>query len=147
MPGAAAPVLPPVRVCIATVDEHAHAPATKIDEDHIPAHHTAFPRLADTSHRRRHVSRPLSTVLLYFATLIHSSAPPRTSSVVAFSARSPVRRCASICHVVIFRRPSYVPAPPLLRLAHFIPRLPRIYAPEHSLHYMPYAHIHSTYKL
>ncbi len=58
-----------------------------------------------------------------------------------------VRRCANICHVVIFRRPPYVSAPPLLRLTHFIPHLLRIYAPEHSLHYMPYAHIHSTYKL
>ncbi len=65
---------------------------------------TEFPRLADASHRRRNVSRPLSPVLLYFTTYIHSSAPPRTSSVTAFSTRSPVRRCANICHVVIFRR-------------------------------------------
>ena len=70
---------------------------------------TTFPRLADTSHRRCHVSRPFSPVLLYFTTLIHSSALPRTSSDTAFSTRSPVRRCANICHIVIFRRPYTFP--------------------------------------
>ena len=77
---------------------------------------TAFPRLTQvpTTHRRIaptpfHVSRPFSPVLLYFTTFIHFYTPPRISTVVTLSARSPVRRCATICHVVIFRRPYTFP--------------------------------------
>ena len=109
----------------------------------------SFPRLLPHSHDSPtpRLSRLCSPVLLYFTTSMHSSAPLRTFSVIAFSARSPVRRSASICHVVIFRRPPYVPAPPSLRLTHFIPHLLHIYVPEHSLHFIPYSCIHFTYKL
>ena len=76
------------------VHEHALSPATKIDEDSIPA-----PHCIPTTHRHIapppfHVSRPFSPFLLYFTAFIHFFTPPQVSSVVTFSARSPVRRCA-----------------------------------------------------
>ena len=90
-------------------DEHALSPATEIDADSIPA---LSPRSQDSpTHRTAAatLSRPFSPFLLYFTTFIHFSTPPRISTVIAFSARSPVRRCATICHVVIFRRPYTFP--------------------------------------
>ena len=90
-------------------DEHALSPATEIDEDSIPA---LSPRSQDSpTHRTAAatLSRPFSPFLLYFTTFIHFSTPPRISTVISFSARSPVRRCATICHVVIFRRPHMFP--------------------------------------
>ena len=49
------------------IDEHAPTPSTKFDEDYIPAPLAAFPRVTDTSHRRRYVflalSRPFRSVL------------------------------------------------------------------------------------
>ena len=91
------------------VHEHALSPATKIDEDSIPA-----PRRVPTTRRHIaptpfHVSRLFSSFLLYFTAFTHLSTPPRITTAVTFSARSPVRRCATICHVVIFRRPHMFP--------------------------------------
>ncbi len=115
---------------------------------------TLFPRPSPRSHNSPTHRTAAATFLvrsrLFYYTLQHSyihrplsEHPPSLPSQLAH----PVRRCANICHVVIFRRPPYVPAPPSLRLTHFIPHLLRIYVPDHSLHFMPYAHIHSTYKL
>ncbi len=128
------------------VDEHAPAPATKIDEDIIPA---PSPSSHDSPTHRTDAATflvPLARFIIFYN--IHTFlGPPRTSSVTAFSTRSPVRRCANICHVVIFRRPPYVPAPPLLRLTHFILHLLHIYAPElplHLFHMLTYI-LHTNY--
>ena len=83
-------------------DEHALSPPTKFDEDYIPAPLTAVPRVTDISHRRRYVFLALP---LHFTTYSHYSTLPRVYYAVTFIARSPVRRSANICYVVIIRRP------------------------------------------
>ena len=73
---------------------------------------TTFPRPSQHSHeppthRTDAVPRfsPFLALPLHFTTYSHYSTLPRVYYAVTFIARSPVRRSASICHVVIFRRP------------------------------------------
>ena len=75
------------------VDEHALSLATKFNKDIrvIPAPLTAFPRLTDATP----LSAPLLARFIIFYNIFTFSTPPRISTVIAFSARSPVRQCAN----------------------------------------------------
>ncbi len=48
---------------------------------------------------------PFLALLLHFTAYSHYFTLPRVFHAVTFAARSPVRRSANICYVVIFRRP------------------------------------------
>ena len=73
---------------------------------------TTFPRPSPHSHESpthctaaiTHFS-PILAFSLHFTTYSHYFTLPQVFYAVTFAARSPVRRCANICHVVIFRRP------------------------------------------
>ena len=73
---------------------------------------TTFPRPSPHSHEspthRTAAATSFSPFLalpLHFTTYSHYFTLPRVFYAVTFVARSSVRRCANICHVVIFRRP------------------------------------------
>ena len=81
---------------------------------------TTFPRPSQRSHEspthRTAAATSFSPFLalpLHFTTYSHYFTLPRVFYAVTFVARSSVRRCANICHVVIFRRP--YPSPHRLR--------------------------------
>ena len=94
---------------MSAANEHAPTPSTKFDEDHIPAPFAAFPRVTDASHRRRYaILAPFTP----FYNIYTSFNPAPNILRVTFSTASPGRRCASICHVVIFRCPYTSPHRP-----------------------------------
>ena len=70
---------------------------------------TTFPRPSPLSHEspthRTAAATSFSPFPLRLTTYLHYSTLPRLFYAVTFAARSPVRQCANICHVVIFRRP------------------------------------------